>query len=195
VFTGYEHPAASYSAQWTMIVTALRECARRAADVGVTIGVQNHHDLAVGSEAMHDLILTVNEPNCRAFYDAWAPALCGEDLEGAAGRLARLTAHTTVADYQLRPRFRYHPALVNYTRETPAVQAVPMGDGFIDYRAFFRSLRENGFTGSIAYEMCSPLLDGGSMETLDRYARRFLDYLRECESSWMEEAASVARAD
>jgi sugar phosphate isomerase/epimerase len=193
VFTGYEHPAAAYTAQWNMIVAALRECARRAADFGVTIGVQNHHDIAVGSEAMHDLMLMVNEPNCRACYDAWSPALCDEDLTAAAARMARFTAHTTVADYQLRPRFRYHPTLVNYTKETPAVQAVPMGDGFIDYRSFFRALRENGFTGSIAYEMCSPLLDGASMETLDRYARRFLEYLKEFESAWTEDTAVAAR--
>src|SRR6185295_7021271 len=46
VFTGYEHPAQSYSAQWKMVVDTLRECARRASDYGVTIGVQNHHDIA-----------------------------------------------------------------------------------------------------------------------------------------------------
>ena len=179
VFTGYDHPAASYTAQWNMIVAALKECCRRAADFGVTIGVQNHHDIAVGSESMHDLLLAVDEPNCRAFYDAWSPALCGEDLAEAARRMAPFNVHTTVADYQLRPRFRYQPALVNYTRETPTVTAVPMGDGFIDYRRFFRALLDHGFSGSIAYEMCSPLMDGGSIEVLDRYARRFLEYLRE----------------
>jgi sugar phosphate isomerase/epimerase len=179
VFTGYEHPVTPLTAQWNMVAAALKECARRAADSGVTIGVQNHHDIAVGYESMHDLIRAVDEPNCRACYDAWSPALCGEDLTAAAARVARLTVHTTVADYQLRPRFRYQPALVNYTRETPYAQAVEMGDGSIDYGAFFRSLREHGFSGSVAYEMCSPLLGGGSMETLDRYARRFLASIRE----------------
>ena len=36
--------------------------------------------------------------------------------------------------------------------------------------------RSPGFHGTAAYEMCSPLRDGGSMATLDRYARRFLEY-------------------
>ena len=39
-------------AQWKMIVDALRECARRAAEFGVTIGVQNHHDIACGFESL-----------------------------------------------------------------------------------------------------------------------------------------------
>ena len=83
-----------------------------------------------------------------------------------------------MADYQLRPRYKYVPALVNYQPETPYVQAVPMGEGFIDYRGFLAALREGGFTGTVAYEMCSPLLHGGDLATLDRYAARFLEYMR-----------------
>ncbi len=177
IFTGYEHPAASFGAQWNRVVGALRECSQRAAVFGVTIGVQNHHDIGVGYESMHDLIAAVNEPNCRAFFDAWAPALHGADLGAAARKLGPVTAHTTVADYQLRPRYKYEPALVNYTRETAYTQAVPMGEGFIDYQTFFDGLMESGFRGGVAYEMCSPLLHGGSVDTLDRYARKFLEYI------------------
>jgi sugar phosphate isomerase/epimerase len=176
IFTGYEHPAADYGRQWRLVVDTLREASQRAAEWGVTLGVQNHHDLAVGYQSLHDLIQAVKEPNCRAMFDAWAPALQGADLAAAARHLAPLSVHTTVADYQLRPRYRYEPTLVNYRAEQPYVQAVPMGDGFIDYRTFFRELRGAGFTGTVAYEMCSPLLHGGGQETLDRYARRFLEY-------------------
>jgi sugar phosphate isomerase/epimerase len=111
-------------------------------------------------------------------FDAWAPALQGVDVGAAARRMAPVTVHTTVADYQLRPRYRYNAAVVNYEPATPYVQAVPMGEGFIDYPGFFGGLREGGFRGSVAYEMCSPLLGGGSMENLDRYARRFLEYMK-----------------
>ncbi len=177
IFTAYEPPAAPYAALWRAAVETLRECARRAADFGVTLGVQNHHDLAVHYESQADLICAVNEPNCRAIFDAWAPALQGVDLAAAARRMAPLTCHTTAADYQRRPRFRYHPALVNYEPLTPSVQAVPMGEGFIDYRAFLRALREGGYDGPVAYEMCSPLLGGGEIDNLDRCARRFLEFL------------------
>lgn len=177
VFTGYEHPAADYHRQWKLIVESLKEASKRAAEWEVTIGVQNHHDIAAGADLMHDLIHAVNEPNCRALFDAWAPALHGEDLQRVAGMMAPVTVHTTVADYRLRPRYRYEPAVVNYRKETPLVQAVPMGEGFIDYRGFFQALHAAGFRGSVAYEMCSPLLHGSDLETLDRYARRFLDYM------------------
>lgn len=178
VYTGYENPAAPYSRQWDMVVESLRECARRAAGFGVTVGVQNHHDIACGYESMFDLIEAIGETNCRAMFDAWAPGLQGADLTSAARKLAPVTAQTTVADYQLRPRYRYNAAVVNYEPLTPAVQAVPMGEGFLDYGGFFAALREGGFTGGAAYEMCSPLLGGGSLENLDRYARRFLEYMR-----------------
>lgn len=178
IFTGYEHPAAGYAAQWNLVVAAVKQCARRAARFGVTIGVQNHHDIAAGWESLYDLIRAVDEPNCRALFDAWAPALQGADILAAARRLGALTAHTTIANYQRRPRYRYEPAAVNYTPLTPYVLAVPIEEGFIDYRAFLHALREGGFSGTVAYEMCSPLEGGGGMENLDRCARLFLEFIR-----------------
>ncbi len=93
--------------------------------------------------------------------------------------MAPWMVHTTVADYVKRPRFTYVPALVNYAPAQDAVRAVPMGEGFIDYRAFFAALCEARYSGYVAYEMCSPLRGGGSEENLDRCARKFLDYMRE----------------
>jgi sugar phosphate isomerase/epimerase len=177
VFTGYENPAHDYTKQMRQVAAGLKTASQRAAEMGVSFAVQNHHDLAVGYESLHDLLKMVNEPNCRAGFDAWAPALHGEDLTRAATYMAPWTIHTTVADYQMRPRYRYEPALVNYRKEMPFIQAVPMGEGFIDYESFFASLRAGGFAGTIAYEMCSPLLDGSDMSTLDRYARHFLEYM------------------
>ena len=178
IFTGYENPVSGYTAQWNLIVAALKECARRVSDIGVTIGVQNHHDLGAHYEAQFDLICAVNEPNCKAIFDAWSPALHGTDLAAAAWKMAPVTCHTTAADYQKRPRFRYQPGVINYEAQTPWAQAVPMGEGFIDYAGFFKVMQANGYHGPAAYEMCSPLLGGGSIENLDRYARRFLEFLR-----------------
>lgn len=178
VFTGYDNPASTYPVQRRLLVDTLRECARRTADLGVTLAVQNHHDLAVDYESLYDLIEEIGEPNCRAAFDAWAPALQGADIVAAARRMGSITVQTTLANYQLRPRFRYSPAIVNYERLVPAVQAVPMDEGFIDYPAFLTALTEGGFKGAIAYEMCSPLRGGGSLENLDRYARRFVEFMR-----------------
>jgi sugar phosphate isomerase/epimerase len=178
IFTGYEHPMLPYSRAWDLVVSAVKECAQRAADMGVTIAVQNHHDLAAHSATFLQFLRAVDEPACRAAFDAWTPALQGDDVAAAAKSLAPLTVHTTVADYVRLPRFRYQLQLVNYVRETDYVQAVPVGEGIIDYAAFLTALSEQGFAGTVAYEMCSPLRDGGALETLDRYARRFLEFMR-----------------
>jgi sugar phosphate isomerase/epimerase len=179
LFTGYEDPALSPGQTRERIVSALRECARRVADHGCTLAVQNHHDFACDYRSLRDLLLEVDEPACRAAFDAWAPALQGTDLYESARELAPLNAWTTCADYQLRPRFRYRPELVNYDPLTPATFAVPMGEGIIDYPAFFRGLRDGGYDGWVAYEMCSPLEGGGSLENLDRCATRFVEYMKE----------------
>jgi sugar phosphate isomerase/epimerase len=177
IFTGYESTAATLDAQTKLIVESLRECAERAADLGVTIGVQNHHDIACDYESLYEIIQEVNAPNVRAMFDAWAPALQGVDLEAAAAKMAKITAYTTTANYAMRPRFRYHPTLVNYEKLLPTVQAVPMDEGFIDYRSFLANLVAGGFQGPVAYEMCSPLRGGGSIQNLDLYASKFLNYM------------------
>lgn len=178
VFTSYDDLRTPYDQQWTTTVGSLKECAKQAAAFGVTLGVQNHHDTAVHYETMFDLLEEISEPNCKAMFDAWAPALHGMDLEAAVMKMAPHIAHTTVADYVRRPRFRYQPALVNYARETDAIRAVPMGEGFIDYRGFFAALQKIGYQGYVAYEMCSYLKGGGSEANLDRCARQFLAYMK-----------------
>lgn len=181
IYTGYENPAAGYLSQWNLVVAALKECSQRAAEFGVTVGVQNHHDIAADFRSQHDLITAVGEPNCKALYDAWAPALQGADILEGARVMAPLMAHTTIANYQQRPRFRYDPEAINYAAETPYSQAVPIEEGFIDYRAFLTTLAGAGFSGTVAYEMCSPLLGGGSVENLDRYAALFLKFMSSLE--------------
>jgi sugar phosphate isomerase/epimerase len=188
VFTGFDYAGISLDQQWNECVTALRECARRAAGFGVTIGIQNHHDTACHYEALFDLLQEIAEPNCKVMFDAWAHAPVeqapeagyrqdGEDLARAVRKLAPYLVHTTVADYIHRPRYRYQPNLVNYVRQPDALRAVPMGEGGLDYASFFRALKEIGYEGYVAYEMCSALRGGGSEANLDRYARQFLDYM------------------
>ncbi len=177
VFTGYECPAVPFDKQWQCVAGALREAAERAREHGVTIGIQNHHDLAVDTASLRDLIADIDHPNCAPMLDAWAPALHGEDPGDAARMLGPISVHTTVANYQKRERYRYAPAQVNYERQTPRVQAVPMDEGFIDYAAFFQALDDAGFRGSVAYEMCSPLRGGATLANLDRHAAAFLNFM------------------
>ncbi len=182
VFTGYDDLKTPFDQQWSICVTQLQECAQQAAKFGVTLGIQNHHDTAVHFESLADLLAEIDEPNCKLMYDAWAPALHGMDPAAGVRMLAPHIVHTTVADYVRRPRFRYQSALVNYTRETDAIRAVPMGEGFIDYRRFFAALKETGYQGYVAYEMCSYLRGGGSEANLDDCARLFLEWMKRLDS-------------
>ena len=178
VFTGFEAPGLPYTKAWDLCVAALAECADRAAEFGVTIGVQNHHDIAAGYRAMKEFLDQVGRPNCKACFDAWSTALHGDDLVEAARVLAPYTVHTTVADYVKIPRYTYDLEHNNYVPQTPFVLAVPVGEGFIDYCGFLGALREGGFDGYVGYEMCSPLRGGGSLENLDRCARGFVEFMK-----------------
>lgn len=180
VFTAYEVEGQNPQTTWGRVVGALREACDRAARHGVTLAVQNHHDLAVGTDAMLELLGDVDRPNCKAAFDAWSPALRGEDLYDAAQRMAPHMAITTNADYLRLPRFRYVPEAVNYEPRSPdMVRAVKFSEGFIDYRAFFRGLTEGGFDGVAHYEMCSPIRGGGSLKNLDGYAAHYVRWMRE----------------
>jgi sugar phosphate isomerase/epimerase len=180
VFTAYEVEGQSPHATWARVVAALREASDRAAPFGVTLAVQNHHDLGVHTDVMLELLGDVDRPNCRAGFDAWSPALRGEDLYQAASRMAPHTAITTNADYVRLPRFRYDPKTVNYRPAAPdLVRAVPFGEGFIDYPAFFQGLVDGGVQGIASYEMCSPIRGGGRLENLDAYAAGYVRWMRE----------------
>ena len=99
VFTAYESEAQPIGVIWNRVVGALREACDRAAGYGVTVAIQNHHDLAVHSDALLELLTDIDRPNCKLGYDAWSPALRGEDLHETARRMAPHTAITTNADY------------------------------------------------------------------------------------------------
>jgi sugar phosphate isomerase/epimerase len=181
IFTGYHKSSIGYDAQYGELVKGLRLAAREAAERGVTLMVQNHHDLACHHDQFVTLLEDVGESNVRAAFDAWAPHLqgvCGEDLVRAVEKVGPWIEFTTVADYEIQARFRYDAQRVNYIREEPAyVRAVAPGCGEIDYPAFFEGLRRAGYQGPVAYEMCAALKGGGGMENLDRTARGFLHFL------------------
>jgi sugar phosphate isomerase/epimerase len=186
IFTGYERPGIPYDRQYAMVVEGLRLAGQKAAEHGVTLVVQNHHDIALHHDAMHWLLKEVNLPNVMSGWDAWAPALEGlssEEIRQSVLTMKPFIVHTIAADYVRQPRFRYEHELTNYLRHDDVLRAVPMGQGIIDYQTFFHALREIGYRGYIAYEMCEVLDGGGSLENLDRTAREFLKYMKQFEKT------------
>lgn len=180
IFTAYEIEGQDPQAQWKHCTSAIREMCDRAALHGVTIAIQNHHDVALHTEALIEMLAEIDRPNCKLGFDAWSPALRGEPLYEAARLAAPHTVITTNADYIKLPRHRYRPELVNYERQsTDWVRAVPFGTGFIDYTAFFNGLKDGGFDGIATFEMCSPLRGGGEMANLDACATTYLKWMNE----------------
>ena len=179
IFTGYASGPEVGQADWELCVPAVRQCAEMAGEQGVILGVQNHHDVGVGVESYLEFLDDVDHPNCRAMFDPWAPALHGENLRTVARRLAPRMVQTTLADYVRLPRYAYQPGLINYTRLDDMVRAVPLGEGFVDLEGFFVGLRQGGFDGYVAYEMCSPVRGGGSLENLDRTATISLEEIKQ----------------
>ncbi len=181
IFTGYERHGVSYDAQYIELVKGLRLASRAAAKYGVTLLVQNHHDLAVHHDQIAWMLKELGEPNCKVAFDAWAPflqGLSGQAMIDAVKTVGPWIAWTTVADYVKHPRFKYDAQLVNYVKQTSElVRAVPPGHGAVDYPAFFAGLKAAGYRGPVAYEMCAVLDGGGSIENLDRTARQFLTWL------------------
>jgi sugar phosphate isomerase/epimerase len=179
IFTAYEAEGQDLQAQWTRCVSAIREMCDRAVAHGVTIAIQNHHDIGLHTGALLELLTDIDRPNCKLGFDAWSPALRGESLYEAAKMAAPHTSITTNADYIRVPRHRYMPELVNYERQpVDWVRAVSFGTGFIDYAAFFQGLKEGGFDGTAVFEMCSPLRGGGGLENLDACATAYLKWMQ-----------------
>jgi sugar phosphate isomerase/epimerase len=110
IYTGYEREGIPYDKQYSMVVEGLQLAGRLAAGYGVTLIIQNHHDIAIHHDAMKWLLDEVNLPNVKAAFDCWSPTLEGlssEEIKKAVHTMKPYLVHTTTADYEELPRFKY----------------------------------------------------------------------------------------
>lgn len=184
IFTGYERPGVPYDKQYATVVEGITLAAREAQKYGVTLVVQNHHDIALHHDAMYWLLKEINMPNVMAGWDAWSPTLEGlskEELKASVLKMKPYIANTIAADYVVLPRFHYESTLTNYVADKPVIRATPMGEGIVDYETFIGTLKQIGYQGYLVYEMCEVLDGGGSIQNLDKTAKKFLDYVKKFE--------------
>ncbi len=184
IFTGYERPGIPYDRQYAMVVEGITLAAKEAARYGVTLVIQNHHDIALHHDAMSWMLQEINLPNVMAGWDAWSPALEGlspEEMRESVLKMKPFIVNTIAADYVPLPRFHYESHLTNYLADKPVMRATAMGEGTIDYQTFIGALKEIGYRGYIVYEMCEVLEGGGSIENLDKTATKFLEYVKQFE--------------
>jgi len=181
IFTGYERPGVPYDKQYATVLEGIEMAAKEAQKYGVTLLVQNHHDIAIHHDAMYWLLKEINMPNVKAGWDAWSPTLEGlsdDEIRSSVLKMKDFIAFTIVADYVALPRYKYHNHLTNYVPDTPVMRATGVGDGTINYENFIGALKEIGYQGYIAYEMCEVLEGGGSIENLDAKAKQFLNFIK-----------------
>ena len=182
IYTGYERNDVPYDKQYSLVVEGLQMAGKLAGKYGVTLIIQNHHDIALHHDAMKWLLDEVNLPNVKASFDCWTPTLEGlssQELKKAIYTMKPYIVHTIVADYEKHPRFKYELQQTNYVPLVPQNRAVPMGEGYLDYKTWINTLKEIGYQGYITYEMCEVLKGGGSIENLDKTAKAFLEYIKQ----------------
>jgi sugar phosphate isomerase/epimerase len=180
IFTGYERPGVPYDKQYALVVEGISLAAKEARKYGVTLVVQNHHDIALHHDAMYWLLKEINQPNVLAGWDAWSPTLEGlskEEIRNSVMKMKPYIVNTIIADYVTMPRFHYENHLTNYVADKPVMRATAVGEGIIDYDTFIGALREIGYQGYLVYEMCEVLDGGGSIANLDATAKKFLRYV------------------
>ena len=181
IFTGYFRDGVPYDKQYGMVVEGLMLAGKKAAEHGVTLAVQNHHDIGLHHDEMFWLLNEVNLPNVKVGWDAWSPTLEGLSSEEIATSIQKMKPYiinTIVADYVKMELFHYEHKHTNYLPKGVQVRAVPVGEGIIDYKTFIGELKKIGYQGYIVYEMCEVLRGGGSIENLDKTAKIFLDYVK-----------------
>ena len=132
-----------FDKQYALVVEGLKLAGRKAAEYGVTLAVQNHHDIALHHDAMYWLLKEVNLPNVKAGWDAWSPTLerlSSEEIQQSILQIKPFIVNTIAADYVRQPRYLYEPELTNYTDQEDVLRAVPMGEDIVDYETFFNTL-------------------------------------------------------
>lgn len=180
IFTGYERPGVPYDKQYALVVEGITMAAKQAQKYGVTLVVQNHHDIALHHDAMYWMLKEINQPNVKSGWDAWSPTLEGlskEEIRNSVLKMKPFIVNTIIADYVTMPRFHYENQLTNYVADKPVMRATAVGEGIIDYETFIGALKEIGYQGYLVYEMCEVLDGGGSIANLDATAKKFLNYV------------------
>ena len=154
IFTGYLVQTDGFQRDWEMCVAAcLRECAAVAADHGVVIGLQNHHDVGIGVDSYVEFLDDVDHPNCLAMFDPWSrrctattyrPAPVGR-RRGWCKRRWPITSGCRVTQYM--------PGLVNYRRLDDAVRG-SVGRGLRRLARFLRRPEGKGVSRATCPTRC-----------------------------------------
>jgi sugar phosphate isomerase/epimerase len=182
IYSGFLRPQIPYEEQWNWCVQYIREGARFAEDHNVILALQNHSEITVHYEDLLQMIQEIGSSAVKIGLDAPYILKTGEPYEKAVTAAGPLIVYSTASDFiQREVAFHNAPSTFKMTGyyTLQRTQAMPAGDGQIDYRRYFRALKSVGYDSYMAYEICTPILGGGSEANLDRCASRSLAHLRQ----------------
>jgi sugar phosphate isomerase/epimerase len=152
--------------EWEFAKQGIAECARIAADYGVTLALQNHPPLTNNTEETLAMIEEINHPNLKIGLDL--PLFESQDKDFIWDMVRRVgkehMAHTHLIG------LRYLGGMNN----SWGFQEVEPEFGHENWIEFFKACHAIGYDGYFAHEQCSPIiLKGHKRATIEEFDRRY----------------------
>lgn len=173
---GNMHVGASYAQQWNWVAESMRETAKYAAEYGVILALQNHSPIMQSYKSVLAMVKEINTENLKIALDAEPLHSVNESCAEAVHEVGDLLVYSTTGDHITKPGpIERTPAGI---KRLEIREGVPLGEGEVDWRSFIGALKEIGYDGFLAYEICGPRVGGGKEENLDLGVRESIGYLR-----------------
>jgi sugar phosphate isomerase/epimerase len=152
--------------EWEFAKQGIAECARIAADYGVTIALQNHPPLTNNTEETLAMIEEINHPNLKIGLDL---PLFESQSKDFIWNVVKQVGKERMAHTHLIG-LRYLGGMNN----SWGFQEVEPEFGQENWIEFFKACHAIGYEGYFAHEQCSPIiLKGHKRATIEEFDRRY----------------------
>jgi sugar phosphate isomerase/epimerase len=162
VLSGQRRPEVTREQGITWVVESIRECAEYAANLGITLAIENHYkdnywthpEFAQKQEVFLEILARVDSPNFGVQYDPSNTLLAGEDPIELLKRVKHRVVTMHASDRHLKPghsldELRQQEDSVGYAS---ILTHGVIGKGLNDYPKIFSLLREVKYDGWISIE-------------------------------------------
>ena len=172
--------------KWQRAVAGIREVAGWAADMGITLVLQNHAPVITpGYEDALAMTQEIDRPNVKLcldvnlFYDRQSDAYVHEAVQRSAEHIA----------YTHFGSWNFSETAKGEVVQDPA----PSFGGLINYAAFVKALLQIGYDGYFVSEYCTPVLKNhtiAGIDAIDEGTRLSLRYMKRV----LDEATAAAKS-
>ena len=160
--------------KWQHAVNGIREVADQAADMGITLALQNHAPvLTPGYEDVLAMMEEIDRKNVKLCLDV--PLFYDRQSDDYVRTSVEKTAEHIILSH-------YGAWNFSETEDGEVIQdPAPSFGGQINYKAFFKALQQNNFDGYMVSEYCLPVLKNHKLcgiEEVDHATRITLRYMK-----------------